>query len=96
MLCADGFDWADDADIAVCPQAGIAVYPNKRCEIVVREQDDGMDGADTALVLNLDAARAVVRRVTALIRAIEKGEIPREPDAEAAPLLSAGSAAHAP
>lgn len=46
----DDFDWSTDDCVVVPPRPGVAVYPNKRGEIVIRTQDVENGGDDFAFV----------------------------------------------
>jgi hypothetical protein len=63
MLCRNDFDWSRDDSVLLHPQMGVAVYPNAEGRIVIRQQDDGSEDADTAIVIDELSARILAREL---------------------------------
>jgi len=80
----DNFDWtSDDESIVLREQRSLAVYPNSRGGIVIREERAWDDDSDCYIVIRPEHAHTVAARILALAEA--------ELEAEAAPATSSNA-----
>lgn len=63
MIACSDFDWTGSGSIAVAEQLAIAIYPNPKGVVVVRQERAWDEDSDTVIFVNPDHARAVAAAI---------------------------------
>lgn len=62
----DDFDWNEDSDTVVASQTAVAVYPNARGDIVIRQKAGPVDREDAVVIIRRENAAKLLQRLEVL------------------------------